>query len=441
MKMQKKGVKAAAVLLGVLVGAAGFAGCEMGDGREYKAHVWAQEWETVVAPTCTEAGEAQRFCLECNEYKTKTVAPLGHDLEIYDAKAATCTQKGWEAYEICMRAGCGYTTYQEIGNLMHEYENGACLRCDVLEPSAGLVYERNEDGYAVTGIGACGETSIVIASKYQGLAVTEIAPSAFEGCEQLTQVHISENIHTIGENSFKNCRNLLEINIPSSVKKIGLNAFQSCFDLDILEVEDVGAWCEVTFENSQNSLYCYANPLYYARGFYTDGALVKKLVVPDTVKTINALAFYHCDALTSANISGKVETIGERAFYDCKNLASVSFGNGLKRLDKQAFYACKKLKSLVLPDSVEDIGDYAFYNCKDLTSVTLGAGLTALGKSAFQNCSALIFNEYGGGRYLGTAKNPYFALVEITVLDRTEFTLHADTKVVFDGADLEKEES
>ncbi len=428
-------MKAALLLLGVLLGGLGISACEMSDSRTYEVHVWAEEWETLVEPTCTEAGEARRYCSHCDEYKTKTVAPLGHDLEIYDAKAATCTRKGWEAYEACMREGCEYSTYREIGNLMHEYEDGVCIRCEVQKPSEGLIYELNSGGtYSLVGIGSCEASSVVIAPKYQGIAVTEIAPSAFENCQQLIEIHISENIEKIGENAFNKCKNLEQINIPVSVKTIGENAFLGCYELEYLEVEDVGAWCGITFEKSESGLYCYANPLFFTRGFYTDGVLVTKLIIPDSVQKINAWAFYHCEALKSAQISGKVETIGENAFYDCRYLTSVTLGSGVLKLEKNAFYACGRLTEIICPDSLEEIGDCAFYNCKALTSVQLGEGLKTLGKNAFQNCSELTFNEFEGGRYLGTAENAYFALVEWSVSDLTEVTLHADVKVLFNGA-------
>ena len=252
-------------------------------------------------------------------------------------------------------------------------------------------------------------------------------------------MRISGKVETIGENAFDECKNLTQINIPASVSKIGENAFLGCYDLEYLEVEDVGAWCGITFEKNESSLYCYANPLYFTRGFYTDGELVKTLIVPDSVQKINNWAFYHCEAVKSVRISGKVETIGENAFYDCRYLTSVTLGNGILKLEKNAFYACKKLTEIICPDSMEEIGDYAFYNCKALTSVRLSEGLKTLGKNAFQNCSELTFNEYEGGRYLGTAENAYFALVEWSGVAPEEVTLHADVKVLFNGAVAEQE--
>ena len=71
-------------------------------------HVWG-EWAETTAPTCTEAGVETRTCGRCGETETRPVAALGHDLVHHDAKAATCTEIGWNAYNTCSR--CDYTTY------------------------------------------------------------------------------------------------------------------------------------------------------------------------------------------------------------------------------------------------------------------------------------------------------------------------------------------
>ena len=42
---------------------------------------------------------------------------LGHDLVHHDAKAPTCVEVGWEAYDACSRGD--YTTYQEIATVDH----------------------------------------------------------------------------------------------------------------------------------------------------------------------------------------------------------------------------------------------------------------------------------------------------------------------------------
>ena len=72
--------------------------------------------------------------------------PNNHDLVHHDAKAPTCTEIGWDAYDACQREGCTYTTKVEIPALKHKLvhhdakaptctetgweEYDTCSRCD-----------------------------------------------------------------------------------------------------------------------------------------------------------------------------------------------------------------------------------------------------------------------------------------------------------------------
>lgn len=73
------------------------------------------------APTCTEIGwDAYDRCIRCG-YTTRKELPAQHDLKQHAAKAPTCTEKGWNAYETCSR--CDYTTYAEQPALNHDLVN------------------------------------------------------------------------------------------------------------------------------------------------------------------------------------------------------------------------------------------------------------------------------------------------------------------------------
>ena len=74
------------------------------------------------APTCTEIGwDAYETCQrEGCTYTTKVELPaLKHKLVHHDAKAPTCTEAGWDEYDTCSR--CDYTTKVEIPALEHDY--------------------------------------------------------------------------------------------------------------------------------------------------------------------------------------------------------------------------------------------------------------------------------------------------------------------------------
>ena len=81
----------------------------------------ALEQHAAKAPTCTEIGwDAYETCSRCDYTTRKELPALNHDLKQYAAKAPTCTEIGWNAYETCSR--CDYTTYAELPALNHDYQ-------------------------------------------------------------------------------------------------------------------------------------------------------------------------------------------------------------------------------------------------------------------------------------------------------------------------------
>ena len=74
----------------------------------------------VTAPTCTVKGYTTYTCSECGDsYIDNYIDALGHDRIHHEAKAATCTEKGWAAYDTCSR--CDYSTYKEIPATGHHH--------------------------------------------------------------------------------------------------------------------------------------------------------------------------------------------------------------------------------------------------------------------------------------------------------------------------------
>ena len=86
------------------------------------------------APSCTEIGwNAYEACSRCNYTTTYQELPaLNHDLEQHAAKAPTCTEIGWDAYETCSR--CDYTTRKELPALNHALEQHAAKAPTCTEP-------------------------------------------------------------------------------------------------------------------------------------------------------------------------------------------------------------------------------------------------------------------------------------------------------------------
>ena len=94
--------------------------CAACGGSYYGGHDLVQH--AAKAPTCTEIGwDAYDTCSRfgCNYTTRKELPALKHDLKQHAAKAPTCTEKGWNAYETCKN--CNYTTYAELSALNHDF--------------------------------------------------------------------------------------------------------------------------------------------------------------------------------------------------------------------------------------------------------------------------------------------------------------------------------
>ena len=79
------------------------------------------EQHAAKAPTCTEIGwDAYETCSRCDYTTRKELPALNHALEQHEAQAPTCTEIGWDAYETCSR--CDYTTRKELPALNHALE-------------------------------------------------------------------------------------------------------------------------------------------------------------------------------------------------------------------------------------------------------------------------------------------------------------------------------
>ena len=235
-------------------------------------------------------------------------------------------------------------------------------------------------------------------------SLTEIGERVFAE-SQLKEVHLYENLTTIGESAFAGCIRLANITIPANITTIGASAFADCKVLSSVVFEPNSAI--TTIANN-----AFAN------------TAIQTITIPTQVAKIGASAFADCKALSSVvfepscsitaivnntfantpiqtiTIPAQVAMIDETAFFNCKTLHTVQFESGSKLTTiNTAFKGLPALQTVTIPANVRSIESSAFSDCAQLSNVffeenaqltRIGGGFSgSFGYGAFQNCKKL----------------------------------------------------
>ena len=225
-------------------------------GEKEHVHQWG-EWKVTKQATCTSKGEETRVCeLDSTHKETREVAvnPKAHKLVHHNEKAATCSEKGWKAYDECSL--CHYSTKVEIPKdsnahqFVHQkeqeancssagwsaydkcelcgYEKGKtnypinrdkhtfgkdniCTGCKtkwVYTENLSYKLNSNKTAYSVSGMGTATGTAITIPYYYNNLPVTAIESSAFKNYTRITSVTLPDSVTTIETMAFYGCNSI-----------------------------------------------------------------------------------------------------------------------------------------------------------------------------------------------------------------------------------------
>lgn len=118
------------------------------------------------------------------------------------------------------------------------------------------------------------------------------------------------------------------------------------------------------------------------------GAPVNEIVLPNTIKSINAYSFANCTQLTSCTLPTELQYIGEYAFK-CTAITDVVTHPATETLGSNAFSYCTKIKSVIIGNNVKSIGSGAFFGCSSLLEVFFtGSAKPTIGSNAFYRTHA-----------------------------------------------------
>lgn len=203
--------------------------------------------------------------------------------------------------------------------------------------------------------------------------VKVIGDGAFEICEDLTMINISNNVMSIGDRTFLHCNSLIKFDIPNCVVTIGNSAFYGCNMLTSITIPSsvitlkgnpFSGWKGVL--HNESKAFIYEDDVLFNKDKTILIAYRSKeanYIIPRTVTSIGEYAFYECSSLTNIKIPDRVTSIGESAFGGCSSLNCID-----------------------IPNSVTSIGDWAFAECSSLTNIVISNSVTSVGFCAFGWC-------------------------------------------------------
>ena len=111
---------------------------------------------------------------------------------------------------------------------------------------------------------------------------------------------------------------------------------------------------------------------------------LRKIILPNQIKTIGDFAFSYAVHLESINIPSKLQNLGIYCFSDCMSLATnpMQLPEGLMDIPAMCFMNCESLDEIKLPTTIKHIGEGAFYRAK-IKCINFPDGLLSIGNAAF----------------------------------------------------------
>lgn len=348
---------------------------------------------------------------------------------------------GSEYIELELDHGRGY---EVVGT-----ENGA-LYADVSGEEAVITGYEGED------------TEITVPSEVAGKKVTEIGNEAFLSLKECRKITLPEGLKTIGISAFRGS-GIESVEIPESVETIKRAAFSRTKLTSVTlpkGLQSIGsipfADCENLAEISicdSNENYKSVNGVLYSKDGKTliqypgarsgeykvengtetlaygsfAGSLINSVVLPESVKSVENMAFFDCQGLSSFNLPDSLQSVGDSAFGeylmftfgDEENplIETMHVGPNVQHIGKEAFsmmniaafevdesnpyyassggFITSKAKDMILevprglgrivviPEGITTLQDYLLKYCDKAEDIVIPDSVFRFGKNVF----------------------------------------------------------
>lgn len=250
--------------------------------------------------------------------------------------------------------------------------------------------------------------------------VQHIESRCFDECVNMTEFVIegatdgTSQLKEIDSHAFLNCKKLASITLPNSVTYLGdddpnsiegSGVFEGCESFTSFKFPSSYASNNLpsfTFKNCKNLAtidWNGYNPKRLNNCAFWNCDKITWSQVPQSVEELGVECFYHCDALTSVDLS-RIKKMDTGVFW-ATPLTSVEWPAAVTEIPARTFWACGKLTTIKgIPgqpgawDNITKIGEDAFNMCA-LTTIKLPAELKIIDKQAFRSCDHLATVDYG----------------------------------------------
>ena len=204
-------------------------------------------------------------------------------------------------------------------------------------------------------------------------SVTSIGEDAFYCCNGLTSVMIPDSVTSIGKYAFYYCSNLTSVKLPNALTHIGFYAFGRCSDLTSISLPD-------SIVEMEYGVFDYCSKLSKVK---LPAGLFEELIKNPT-KCFDDTPW--CEKVKNGGLKFDVDDKGTLDAYKGKDTVVV-IPNTVTTIGAGAFFGNTNITKVTIPDSVTVIEPGAFEDCKGLESIVLGVGIKKIEKDTFKNVS------------------------------------------------------
>lgn len=235
-----------------------------------------------------------------------------------------------------------------------------------------------------------------------GAFVEKIEDNAATKAMNLNRVTVANasQLVTVGKRSFMDCAGLQHVLFEGTTQYLDVidtAAFKNCAKLEdviwegkstLRLIGDSAFYCDSKLEtvkwNDKCDLKIIDNYAFYKCSSFNH------FIMPNSTLSVGKYAFRYDAGLTDIQLSTSLSIIYDYAFGEC-GFSQIVLPESLKSMQAGAFINNSNLADITIPKKTEGIGAGAFENCSALESVTFKTHETKLtvDKNAFNHCAVL----------------------------------------------------